>query len=1543
MRRTLFGIALLGLGKRATGQPSRVEVEPVRNHFDRPDRKEPGLLRRLIDWTFGYDFFISYAHGDGQSYPARLKAQLEREGRDFTAFLDRDVYTAGDELNRATRRRVRMSRELVVVCRPQALKSHWVGKEVDAHLESGRVPLLINVNGALQDAEQDSPLARMAIDRDWIRVEESIADPDGEPSENCLAELSRAFKSTRQQTRRLRFFASAAVVFALVAAAALAFGVSAVQSARQSDMRGLLRGAETAGESNVELSLLLLAEAVDVQRAGALPDHEIVAALHSRLRNASARAVRLGAWGGVQQLRFGPDGARFVSASSDGTLRLWTPDGAEPQRVLRGHTGSITAIEFDPTGKLLASASSDRTIRLWNLAQGSEPRVLEGHVDSVASLAFNRDGAKLVSAGYDGTVRVWDLRQGDSSILLRGHDRPEIFFAAFDPTGQYVVSTSRDKTARLWHLGDGHAAAVLKGHTDDVTHARFNVDGSLLVTASADGAVLVWNMPMGRLVRELAGKSRPTAIEFSPDGRTLLVGRRDGSLQVWSTANLTDSTTMQAEGPRALAGHEGAIAAIRFSEDGSSLITVGGRSIRVWTIQDGWSKQGQWMLGVPGVSLASINRQGAHVVTASGGGEIRVWKLAEQPTHVARWTKGWASEADLSLDDKRAVVVDDGRAVVVEFRSDKEALVLPNDQDEVQRVRFSPDGRHVLTASRSATLRLWSLDGSLVHAFEGHDDRIFDLAFDRSSKHLASASADRTAIVWDTSAAAPPVVLRGHLDRVLSVSFSPDGTRVLTSSGDGTARLWDAYKGIEVTTLRGHWDIVARAVFSPDGRRVATASADRTARVWNLDNPSRSVVFEHRGEVESVSFSPDGRFIVTTSRDGNAHIWNADGSSVPIVLGGMGAVAGDAFFTADGARVVVYTNVGVFIWRADGVGEPIMLAAPSPLGRGTAKLGADKQTAMTASGDGLATWTLSASALRDAACHVAGRNLTAAEWSLHRSGPYRKTCPQWPDLGSWISPDQNVVADMRVLSSSDKPTTSRIFGRDVNLLFPRELRGIIRSIQPSLGSVTAGQICSATLSARVADKGQVLCNARIECSGQLMYGGSDAGHFPCALAGSHVRGSDAQTSSADQDPAITLDTESNSLHIWDDQAGYFGRFDMYVELERPRPPPGFVSSVPWGCIDGTGLAPSLPAEANRHLQSWLVPDRSPFVIDEILYSLVAPADSLCRSGLAHDVVVGAMRDPGPGNRDQTGAAAVTLRIPAIAERSLRRIHVPIDPPIRLEAGQAAFVRIQLAADSDARYALCVQTCRTGGYVGIDYLSDSATPPYRWNDVVVSKSLIVNHAVYGIDRATALAVDRLLELPGYSAPALDNFARSNHLVTRLQSVLVTEGPDKAWRLAYGRLSVETARHAARASNESLIESFKATKKLLEVLRDENALSCAQEIFPQIGPPPDLSPGTKELWDAVLKSQSDIVVSAERRPRAQLNSDAAQQTLRRAATALGSDARYLAPPSALPNDAEARAICTAFIRFYDHILADEPSLAANAIRTLYMVGAAARAQR
>lgn len=232
----------------------------------------------------------------------------------------------------------------------------------------------------------------------------------------------------------------------------------------------------------------------------------------------------------VQAAVFSPTGEKWASGGHNGELYVWDRQGKQP-KALTGHTASIEALAFAPDEKSLVSASNDGTVRIWNVGSGEELISLSlTQLDSerysgdpphkqeltkqrrerrergdkpsrpeIGAIAFSPCG-DIIVGGLSGEIRFWNAATHEihmAILLPQGCQRPYVL--AFSPCGGYLASGSwwqgtEKVSIRLWEVATGDNIATFWGHPTDIQALAFSPNGTLLASGSFDGTILLWNM-----------------------------------------------------------------------------------------------------------------------------------------------------------------------------------------------------------------------------------------------------------------------------------------------------------------------------------------------------------------------------------------------------------------------------------------------------------------------------------------------------------------------------------------------------------------------------------------------------------------------------------------------------------------------------------------------------------------------------------------------------------------------------------------------------------------------------------------------------------------------------------------------------------------------------------------------------------------------------------------------------------------------------------------------------------------------------------------
>jgi len=773
----------------------------------------------------------------------------------------------------------------------------------------------------------------------------------------CAAHVHerQAAERREEERRRQRATRNRAVAGVLLVGLAVSVGLAVWALTQRSDalrQGRLARSQELANTAMAQIEVdpeRSAAWALEALNSAYTPQAED--ALRAALAASHLRLVLRGDTAAVVSPVWSRDGRRVLTASGDGTARLW--DGATGRQLrLYAARGALRQAALDATGTRIAAASRRAGPILWDARTGRRIP-LQGPPMGASSVAFTDDGSLVAASGelpgsaraYE--VRVWRAADGSLVERFRGHTSL-VYHVEFAPDGRHLVSASADKTARIWTLGRSDGVVLVHGNR--VNDARFNRDGTEVVTASWAGTVKVWRLD-GTPVASHSLDGRALTAAFSSSGRVVAAGSTDRNVHVWRLDT--------GEGA-VLRGHTGAVSSVSFAPDGELVSSSADGTARVW---DPRSNTLEAVLrGHTGAVRASaFSPDGREIVTASEDHTARVWDVSPLPVvgrlRVPVRPSTHASSVGVAFSrDGRYVLVrsgfDGARVYDAKGRLDTSLRVRGG---TVTGGAFSPDGTLVATATATGPAQVWRLPGgTLVRELRGH--RMTELGagerslirrveFSPDGERLLTAGYDGTARIWDVGSWRTLHALgtpgSGYLE---AATFSPDGEHVATASGQGgRVRVWDAATGRLVRALPTRGPQFC-ASFSPDSELLVTCGGDGVARVWDVGSGERRTALRgHTGWVLSGVFSPDGSLAATTGLDGTARIWDAEtGAAVAVVNGVRGY---PAVFSADGSLLaaagsIVEARTGVPVANVGRVGDPIV-SALSPDGGLVATMGFD--------------------------------------------------------------------------------------------------------------------------------------------------------------------------------------------------------------------------------------------------------------------------------------------------------------------------------------------------------------------------------------------------------------------------------------------------------------------------------------------------------------------------------------------------------------------------------------------------------------------------
>jgi len=407
---------------------------------------------------------------------------------------------------------------------------------------------------------------------------------------------------------------------------------------------------------------------------------------------------------GVGTASFSPDG-KYIAGLGRNTVKVWNASTGEEVASLGGRSGETREFTFTGDSRHVVFGGWPCAVRVWDLATRSEVRVLLGHESPVQTIVSARDGKRLVSGSWDGTIKVWDLACDRERMTLRSPGSIGNVLAGVSPDGHRIAAYAFWGDAIwIYDMTSGMEVATLRKPGTQIHAAFLSTDGKCIVSGNSDGTVDVWDVETATNVRTLRRHgSAVVSVAFTPDGRRIISGGMDKTIKVSDTESGAELTTLR--------GHAAGVRSLTCSPDGR------------------------------------------HIVSGGIDGIVKMW--------------------DLALGKEVATLRGHSRGVI--------------------SVSFSPDGQRIVSASFDGALKVWDAATCMeIRTLRGHNGLAQSAAYSPHGERIVSGGADHTVRVWDAITGAELFTVGGYEGPIWSTVFTPDGKTVAVA-GPGVTLLESAF------------------------------------------------------------------------------------------------------------------------------------------------------------------------------------------------------------------------------------------------------------------------------------------------------------------------------------------------------------------------------------------------------------------------------------------------------------------------------------------------------------------------------------------------------------------------------------------------------------------------------------------------------------------------------------------------------------------------------------------------------------------------------
>lgn len=528
------------------------------------------------------------------------------------------------------------------------------------------------------------------------------------------------------------------------------------------------------------------------------------------LQNGEVEKELKGHDGQVTTLAFTPDGKKLVSGSTDKTVKIWNINtGQVIQTISEGLSRGIYDVEISPDGSKIALGSwqfltQQSTVegfaKIYDLQTGKELKKYFMTPHPCSSIKFNSDGSKLVIGGWGFHIKQYDLNTDSLELdidIKEDAQYTAIQSLALSPDNSKILVGCKDRQIRMFDTYSGELLYLIdpyKGHKKIVNAVAFIGNGELFASASQDNMIKVWETETGILKYELRGHTAEIKnLTATADGKFIISAASDGSVKIWDLESIKKNSLRVCDnvGPWAIPYLE---------SENIMASTCGEEGIRMFTISD---KKEMGHIDTETFYFMDIDPTGKYLATAYEKNSLTLWDVATQSkiktgdSHEKfMWDVKFIHNSNLI-----ATASADGTIKIYTFPdlTEQRTLVIGN---PVTSLNSNKEGTLLAAGTSDQGVILWETKNWTQLAKMQTDQGVLRVKFSQDGKLLLSSGESGEVKLWDAKTFQLIQNFKGHSGSVNAAIIHPNNRRIVTGGDDYTIRFWDVNSGTNLLTLR---------------------------------------------------------------------------------------------------------------------------------------------------------------------------------------------------------------------------------------------------------------------------------------------------------------------------------------------------------------------------------------------------------------------------------------------------------------------------------------------------------------------------------------------------------------------------------------------------------------------------------------------------------------------------------------------------------------------------------------------------------------------